>query len=273
MSTIDDAQQPPCEPPGSPPSLRQMAQLGRRRQAPQALGTPILSDGLGVVIVPTDAIDPEQAVSNVIAAYLRTLVFFVNNRRSEADPPQVGQKFSFEQVFDEWPEADRELPYPCATVTAAGGGMYSPHSLVPTPVEGTFGLYDKPAALKGSVLWKTAELDTAYQIDVWTRDVAKREAVLARMQSAFAPEEGTSRVMLTGTPSYFNLPVRVSLEPDAISRIDEPEPVYSHERRAIVRVRASVDVVDLRCATLLEIGFRLTLGTGAEVDALIAGDT
>ncbi len=273
MSTLDEATAPQCEPPGSPQSLRQMAQLGRRRQPAQAIGTPILSDGLGVVIVPTDAIDPEQAVSNVLAAYLRTLVFFVNNRRAEADPPQPGQKFSFEKVFDEWPEADRELPYPCATVTAAGGGMYSHHSLVPTPVEGTFGLYDQPSALKGTVLWKTAELDTAYQIDVWTRDVAKREAVLARMQSAFAPEEGTSRVMLTGTPSYWNLPVRVSLEPAAISRIDEPEPVYSHERRGIVRVRASVDVVDLRCATLLDVGFRLTLGTGAELDTIAAGDT
>ncbi len=272
MSTLDEATAPLCEPPGSPTSLRQMAQLGRRRQLPQALGTPIVSDGLGVILVPTDAIDPEQAVSNVLAAYLRTLVFFVNNRRTEADPPQPSQKFSFNEVFSEWPEADRELPYPCASVTAAGGGMYSRHSLVPTPVEGTFGLYDKPEALRGSVLWKTAELDTVYQLDIWTRDTAKRESVLARMQSAFAPEEGTSRVMLTGTPSYFNLPVRASLEEDAISRIDEPEPVYSHERRAIVRVRASVDVVDLRCASLLEVGFRLTLGTGAEVDAL-TGDT
>jgi hypothetical protein len=249
--------------------MRQMAQLTPRRGAGQAIGTPILDDGLGVTLVPTDAIDPEQAAADVLASYLRTLTFFVNNRAPQSDPPLPTQQFQFEKVFDEWPEADRELPYPCATVHAAEA-PYSHHALVPTPLDGTFGLYDVPGAMRGTVLWKTAELDAAFQVDVWTRDVAKREAVLARMQSAFAPEEGSARVMLTGTPSYWNLPIRASLEPDAIARIDEPEPVYSHERRAIVRVRASVDVVDLRCATLLDVGYRLTLGTGAELEALAA---
>lgn len=257
------------QPQGAPSSVREMAQLTPRRGVSQAIGTPILDEGLGVTLVPTDAIDPEQAISNVLAAYLRSLVFFVNNRAPLSSPPLPTQQFRFEKVFDEWPEADRELPYPCATVHATDV-PYQHHSLAPTPVDGTFGLYDQAGATRGTVLWKTAELDAAYQIDVWTRDTAKREAVLARMQSAFAPEEGTARVMLTGTPSYWNLPVRASLEEDAVSRIDEPEPVYSHERRAIVRVRASVDVVDLRCASLLDVGYRLTLGTGAELEALAA---
>lgn len=267
MSALDEATAPQGQPEGSPQSLRQMAQLGRRRQCAQPVGSPILTDGLGVVLVPTDALDPEQAVSNVLAEYLKSLVFFVNNRSPQAHPPQPVQRFQFEEVFDEWPEPDRELPYPCATVHSADPA-YEPHSLVPTPVEGTFGLYDHPGATSGTVLWKTAELVGVFQIDVWTRDTAKREAVIARMQSAFSPEEGNSRVMLTGCPGYWNLPVRASLEPSAIQRVDEPEPVYSHERRAIVRVRASVDVVDLRCATLLDVGYRLTVGTGPELEAL-----
>lgn len=253
------------QPPGSPSSSRQPAQLMRRRGEAQAMGTPILSPGGGVHLVPTDAIDPEKACSMVLGAYLRSLVFFVNNRAPLSSPPLPSGEFRFEQVFDEWPEADRELPYPCASVHAADPA-YERHSLAPTPVEGTFGLYDAPGAMQGSVLWKTAELSASFQIDIWTRSVSKREAVLARMQSAFAPEEGTARVMLTGAPNYWNLPVRASLEEDAIRRIDEPEPVYSHERRAIVRVRAEVDVVDLRCATLLDIGYRLTLGPD-ELDA------
>lgn len=257
---------PTGQPPGAPPSSRQMAQLTRRQGAQQAPGTPILDDGLGVKLVPTDALDPEQACSAVLAAYLQSLEFFVNNSAAVSSPPGVAQRFKFRQVFDEWPEADRELPYPCATVQAADP-MYEHHSLVPTPVDGTFGLYDAAGATKGTVLWKTAELSAVFQVDVWTRTVPKREAVIARMQSAFAPEEGTARVMLTGTPVYWNLPVRASLAENAIRRIDEPEPVYSHERRAIVRVRAEVDVVDLRCASLLDVGYRLTLGTGAELDA------
>lgn len=268
-TTIVDPLQPRGQPPGSPQSLREMAQLGRRRQPPQAIGTPILTDGLGVVLVPTDAVDPEQACSNVIGAYLRTLTFSVNNRPPESNPLQPTQVFQFEKVFDEWPEPDQNLPYPCASVVTAGDTMYEPHSLAPTPVEGTFGLYDVPEALRGTVLWKTAEAVVEFQIDLWLRDVAKREAVIARMQSAFAPEEGNRRVMLTGTPSYFNLPVRATIDLAAIRRIDVPEANYSHERRAILHVIASVDVVDLRCATLLDVGFRLTLGTGSELEALL----
>ena len=255
------------QPPGAPGAPITMAQLGPRTLGARPVGAPIVPEGLGVTIVPTDAVDPEQAASSVLAAYLASLEFTVNNRAPLADPPQIPQTFRFKEVFDEWPEADRELPYPCASVGAADVA-YGAHSLVPTPVEGTFGIYDVPGAMVGSVLWKTAELDAEFQIDVWTRDTARREAVIARMSSAFAPVEGTSRVMLTGTPSYWNLPVRASLT--SVRRVDEPDPVYSHERRAVVRVQVGIDVVDLRCATLLDIGYRLTLGTGADLDA--AGD-
>lgn len=249
--------------------MREMGQLRARAGAVQPVGTPILPEGLGFTVVPTDAIDPEQAIALVLAEYLRGLEFWINNR-DLADPPTLSKPFRFVEVFDEWPEADQELPYPCASVGSADVG-YRGHALTPTPIEGTFGVYDVPEAMRGSVLVKTAEVDQEFQIDVWTRDVPKREAVLARLSSAFAPQEGIGRVMLSGTPAYWNLPVRVSL--NGYRRVDEPEPVYSHERRAVVRVQASIDVVHLACATLLDVGYRLTLGTGAELEALAAGDT
>lgn len=258
------------QPPGSAGSMRDMAQLTRRSQPVQPVGTPIIPDGLGVTLVPTDAIDAEQACAIAIAAYLRSLTFYVNNREGIAHPAGPPKPFQFEDVFDEWPDPTQPVPYPCASVGTADVA-YEAHSLVPTPLEGTFGLYDVPGAMRGTALWKTAEIAPEFQIDVWTRDIAKREAVIARMSSAFAPVEGVARVMLTGPSAYWNLPIRAQLL--GVRRVDEPEPVYSHERRAIVRVRASVDVVDLRCATLLDVGYRLTLGTGAYLDALAAGET
>lgn len=228
------------------------------------VGTPIFTPGLGITRVQTDAIDAEQAIALAVAAYLESLTFTVNVRQL-GNPPGADQRFRFTQVFDEWPDADQELPYPCASVSAANV-PFQAHSLAPTPLEETFGVYDVPGALAGTVLWKTSELDVELQVDVWTRDIASREAVLAELPGAFAPEEGTGRVMLTGTPAYWSLPVRVSME--GYKRIDEPEPVYSHERRALVNLRASIDVVDLRCATLLSIGYQLKLGTGPELAAL-----
>lgn len=251
------------QPPGSPPSERRMPQLGLRRQPPQPVGAPIVADGRGTFPVPNDAIDPEQAIAKVLAAYLLSLTFNVNNRTPLSNPPQITQQFRLEEVFDEWPESDTELPYPCASILAPETA-YDAHAFTPTEVEGTFGLYDVAGATSGTFLLKTAEVDLTYQVDIWTRDVAKREAVIARMQSAFAPEDNVSRVMLTGTPSYWNLPVRCALE--GIRRVDTANAVYSHERRAVLSIRGTVSVVDLRCATLLDPGYRLSVGTSTELE-------
>lgn len=224
-----------------------------------AVGTPIFPATDFGHRVPSDAIDPEQAIQTVLAAYLKSLEFIETGR---AGPNRVAsRKFSFNEVFDSWPDPNVDLPYPCASIEAAAA-TYERHALTPSVLEQTFGTYDESGKAT-TALWKLGALVVDTQIDVFANGEGAREAMIARMPGAFAPAEDTDRVLLTGTPLYWCLPVRARLLTH--QRMDEEGPIYANEWRARFSVRCIAEVVELRCANLLSVRSHLTAGEMVEI--------
>ncbi len=130
--------------------------------------------------------------------------------------------------------------------------------MVPTALEDTRDKYGE-----GTVLWKLAEIQVDFQVDFFATDVPTREALSARLPSAFAPGEGAYRIVLCGDCLYWNRPVRCELL--SYERIDNPTGVYARERRVVAQIRCDIDVVDLRCATLLKASNRENIGPNVAI--------
>lgn len=195
--------------------------------------------------------DARNAAALALAAYLQKQQFLVYS------PDGAVRTFALTEVFHEWPDPDRDLPYPCASIVEVTDATMAGHSFQATPLEDTFGRYGKD-----TVLWKVDELEVEFQLDGWFNDAPAREAFMARLPGLFAPDERTSRLLLEGPTEYFCWPVRFTLE--SFRRQDAPEAQFSHERRVIARVRSEVDVLELRCATLLDVATRLDVTDPAD---------
>lgn len=183
-------------------------------------------------------LDPRGAAADALAAYLRCLTF---TRWGDLDAPLA---FNLKDVREEWPEPSKVQAYPSASIVDAEDSTLAGHSLTPTPLEETYGKYGE-----GTMLWKVAELTQAFQVDFWADDIPTREAIAARLPSAFAPGEDGYRIVICGNSRYWGRPVRATLL--TYRRMDTGASVYPRERRLSCRVRCEVDVVDLRCATLV----------------------
>lgn len=181
-------------------------------------------------------LDPRNAMSEVLAAFLRCAEF----RRGGGDIP-VAKPFALERVEPFWPDPKQDIAYPSASIIDSGPIPYEAHALTPTPQEGTFGSFG-PC----TVLWKTAEAVSEFQVDYWFTEDPTREAVAARLPSLFNPGEGRAGVVLSGDPRYFRRPVRATLLSNR--RMDTENTVFERERRLMTVVRCEIDVVHLRKA-------------------------
>lgn len=184
-------------------------------------------------------LDPRNAMAKVLEAFLRCVVF----RRGGGDVPD--KDFRLEQVNPFWPEPEKEIIYPSASIVDPEGVPYEMHSLTPTALEETFGSFGE-----GTMLWKTGEAVARFQVDYWTNEDPTREAIAARLPSLFNPGEERAGVVLSGEPRYFRRPVRATLL--ANRRMDNEQAVYARERRIMTTVQCEVDVVQLRQAVELQ---------------------
>ncbi len=210
----------------------------------------IYPDGPQAVLYPqagAPLLDPAHAAAVPLAAFLGNLDFC----RWGGNAPNT--PFKLNKVFHEWPEPDLDLPYPCATVTEVSRADISGHNFVPTALESTFGQY-----CPDTVLWKLGEVQIEFQVDFWTTDIPTREALGARLPSAFAPGESSSCIVLCGDCRYWDRPVRCTLV--GYERRDDSDTVFVRERRLIATIRCDIDVVDLRCANLLQASERYDIG-------------
>lgn len=183
-------------------------------------------------------IDPRAAAVRALADYLRQAVFL---KWGDED---VDTPFRLNAVREEWAEPSQTLDYPMASIIDVTPTVMDGHALTPTPLECSL-----DQIKSGTVLWKVAEVSQLLQVDFWCQDAPEREALAAQLPGLFAPGEDTARVVLSGHPEYFCTPVRCSLE--EYQRVDNPRQVYESERRLTARIRADIDVVELRCATVL----------------------
>lgn len=185
------------------------------------------------------SIDSRSAASAALVAFLECASFL------RWGGPEAGEDVPFKllRVFRQWPEPSVPLTYPCASIVDSDDVPYEAHSTVPTPLEDTYEVFGP-----GTVLWKVAEVATTFQVDFWCEDDPTREAIAARLPSLFSPGEDQFGVVVQGPPTYFNRRVRLSLL--AAQRMDTAQTVYVRERRFMARIRAEVDEVVLRRATL-----------------------
>lgn len=184
-------------------------------------------------------LDPRAACADALGAFLENLVFTRWGGETAANTP-----FNLKAVRREWPDPSVVLAYPSASIVDLEDDVLGAHALVPTPLEATYGVYGP-----GTMLWKVAELRAAFQVDFWSDDNPTREAIAARLPSAFAPGEDGYRIVICGNCRYWSLPVRATLL--RYRRMDTAASVYPRERRLMATVVCEVDAVDLRCATLV----------------------
>ncbi len=179
-------------------------------------------------------LDPRNAAAEALAAYVAGLRF---RRYGGTD---VDTEFGLTSVRAEWPEPDKPLEYPCASLVDFEAIPMQGHGLTPTALEDT---WDRDA---GTVLWKIAEAAFTFQLDFWANDGPTREAIAARLPSAFAPEDDGARIVIAGSSRYYGRGVRAALR--SYQRMDTEQSVYPRERRLLALVRCEIDVVDCRCA-------------------------
>lgn len=208
----------------------------------------------GALLLPRPPSPPLAAIATLdargaAALALRNYLACLDFKRWGGDtaPDDV---FRFKAVRDEWPEPSESLDYPVATVLDREDDAFDAHSFIPTALEETWGRF-----APDTVLWKTSELSASLQVDVWCNDAPTREAIAARLPSAFAPGDDTGRIVLSGSDRYYCRPVRASLK--SLRRMDMADAVYVRERRLVCIVRVDVDVVDLRCAVAYSPSVRL----------------
>ena len=204
------------------------------------MGAPIIPEEHFGRRVATDAISPELAMREVVAAYLAGLVFTVHGA---ADPQS--RTFQFREVFTDWPDPGRELPYPCGSVGFPAGAPLERHNFAPSPLEDTRDVFGA-----NTVLWKVGEYVGDLQFDAWTNTTADRDAVRSRMHGAFAPGEDGTRVFLVGHPRYYGLVVKCSLT--SCQDLDTQAQVYANERRLRTLIVVSIEAVELRCGVDLD---------------------
>lgn len=211
----------------------------------------VYSEGPQAVLFPQAGpplLGPIKAVMVSLGAFLEKTDFC---RWGGGSAPDTN--FRLNEVLTQWPEPDQPLPYPCASIVNESSVKYGASSLVPKALEETHNQYGKD-----TVLWKTDEIDVDLQVDFFATDEPTRDAIDARLPSAFAPGEDGSRVVLVGSTLYYNRPVRAALK-DAW-RMDNPDSVHARERRLRCVITCTIDVVDLRCVSLLQASTRYTIG-------------
>lgn len=190
-------------------------------------------------VVRAPEIDSRSAASESLVAFLRCATF----RRWGGPGAGEDVAFGLARVYRQWPEPSVMLDYPSASVLDAEDIAQQAHSFVPTPLDDTFGVFGHE-----TVLWKTSEVSTSFQVDFWCEDDPTREAIAASLPYLFAPGEDQFGVVVQGPETYFSRRVRLSLV--SMQRMDTSQTVYVRERRLMARVRAELDEVHLRRATL-----------------------
>ena len=198
-------------------------------------------------------IDARAAGVYALSQYLQNAVF---KKWNASDPVPI--EFQLRRVLPEWPRADVAIDYPTATVIDGQATEMLGHNFVPTPIESTWDAYGK-----NTVVWKLAEIDLPFQVDFWTQSVPDREAIAASLPGLFSPGDGRSCVIVRCPEEYFCTVARLSLE--QYQRVDEANSVFVGERRLMAEVRVSVDVLELRCASVLQPNLMVDVGPEVEV--------
>jgi hypothetical protein len=183
-------------------------------------------------------IDPDKAARLALAAYLVQQTYKI----APGDDGFV-REFTLNEVSTSWPSAQKDLPYPCASIS--GPGLLGQSDFTAEGLEETRDVYGP-----GTFVWKLDELESEYQIDFFTTSEPEREAIAAKVPGLFMPNDGLGRVWLETPAEYLSWPMAAMYV--GMQRGSNATEIYSNEYRLSVRVQVSVDVIELRCTPLLD---------------------
>lgn len=212
----------------------------------QRTGTVLNPAELGAERVPVAALPPGKAIAVTLAEYLAVAEFFVVG----SYPPR---RFVLADVSSDWPSPQGPLRYPSATVREMRPTRLDAARWGPTALEETLDAFGA-----GTVLYKLAEAVAALTLDFWTSHDVERDAISAALPGLFSPGDAGA-VLLAGPAAYWCRTVRAELI--EVTDRDSSGLVYANERRLVARVEASVDVVELRRATVLSPSFEVVVAT------------
>lgn len=198
----------------------------------KVLGRPIVSNGFPRV--PGATLDARGAAGEILRCFVAGIEFHRDGGAGRPSTP-----FVLNAVHASWPDAKVKLDYPCASVTDAKLQDLGAHNFVPTVLEETLDRF-----CENTVLWKLAELEAEFQVDIFANDEPTRQAIMAALPGAFSPDEDRYGVIAEGSPRYFDRTARLTLL--SYRRPDTPSAVFDRERRIVCRVSAEIDVVVLR---------------------------
>jgi len=197
--------------------------------------------------------DPRDMAAAALEKYLLSLVF----QRFSGDYLTPNLKFQLDNVQHEWPEATKELTYPCASIIDYGPGAMGASNFTPVCLEDTFELYGT-----NTVLWQLGELECDLQVDFWCNDIPTRNAVAGGLMRAFAPGELSYGVILFGPEGYYPETTRIRATLMSYQRMDDADTAFVRERRLMTMIRIQCPIMDLRSTRLGSFVAQSVVGPG-----------
>ena len=185
-----------------------------------------------------ETVDARAAAALTLAKFLEAQSFMADGGTGP------DEHFKLTSVSDVWPDVQKKLDYPTASIIDFGEHYYEEHSLVPTVLDETWNLF-----CPNTVLWKTSEAVLRFQVDFWATNENHRKGIAARLPALFSPGEGRRGVILQGDPCYYNRSVRATLLRQ--QRKDSEKTAFENERRIMTVIQCEIDVVQLRKAVAL----------------------
>lgn len=204
----------------------------------------------GVSLADRPTQDARSAALDRLKHFVSLLRFF---RKGDRGGPPVEFRVPFENVLEEWPDAEKDLRLP-AVAFLAGPGIEEAVGLgAPLPCEESVGRYGP-----GTVLEQTDVYVEQLGVEAWAHSKAERRALLAGLKLAFRSAPGSTAIRMR-LPAYYDQIATFMLDETVYS--DDPD-VIKGRRRGILRVTMSVPEVrlvrylDLRVAVSVEVADR-----------------
>jgi hypothetical protein len=185
-------------------------------------------------------------MAEALAAYLMGINFWVHG----GDDPH-DYELKLRQALERWPRPEEVLLYPSVSIVDTTGTERRAHNFTPTPLEETAGAWDHLVRVPidgeppRTVLWKENEARAPFQVDFWTDNDADRQAIDARLDDIFSPEEGRTGVLIEASELYYSISIRFTLM-GSPKYDDTGISAHTNERRLRCTIIGECDTVSLR---------------------------
>lgn len=176
--------------------------------------------------------DARTAALRILALYYSELTFF---RVGDDGAPPVAFKIPLDSIHIEAPNNDEDVLLPCIVFTQDQEERFESPGFVSELDENTRDKFGP-----GTVLQVVHDHVEEFQVEGWSNNKPERRALIAGLQEAMVPTEGTYGVRFR-IPDYFNVAVMFT----AMSARRPDEQAVRGRRLSNMRVQMQLNVVKL----------------------------